>query len=89
MPTVSHEVLAFAKDQFREVVKDLLDDPSSLLHPDRDLEPAEELACLRRLGTDLGLRFDDLVNEGHEISRDRLAKIEAGEIKPATRYSET
>ncbi len=64
MPIVSDSVLKFAKEQFENVVENLLDDPSGLLHPYRELEPAQELLEYRKLATDLGLDFDVLVAKG-------------------------
>jgi hypothetical protein len=87
MPIVSEAVLEFARDRFRDLMENLLDDPSNLLHPLRDLEPVEELKILRDLAADLGLDYEALVAEGTPYEIKRLAEIEAGIHKPAPRQS--
>lgn len=86
MPVVSDRVFAYARSQFEASIRDLLDDPSHLLHPWRDLEPVEELTEQRKLAADLGFDFDALVAlNGTEYERQRLADIESGKIKPQPR----
>ena len=85
MPVVSDAVLAFAREQFEALVDDLLDDPSDLLHPDRDEEPARVIFGYRKLAFDLGFDFDELVASGSCADRKRLSDIERGIIKPMPR----
>jgi len=80
MPMVSDRVLEYAQDSFRGLINDLLDDPSWLLHPDRDLEPGEQIAEYRQLATDLGLDYDILVAETRPMI-DELPKRFAGWAK--------
>jgi hypothetical protein len=82
---VSYRVLDYARAAFREQVQSLLSDPSDLLNPWREGEPAEVIAALRSLGQELGLDYDTLVLGGHDYQRERLAAIEAGTIQPAPR----
>lgn len=84
--TVITALRSQAQDRFRDAVADLLDDPSDLLHPYRECEPAEELAARRRIAADLRLDFDELVRiTGTAYERKRLADIELGKIQPAPR----
>jgi hypothetical protein len=82
---VTERVLDYAREAFRNEVQMLLDDPSDLLHPWRDVEPAEAIAAMRSLGVEVGLDYDALVADGHGYACERLADIEAGKIKPAPR----
>ncbi len=85
MPMVSDAVLEFARGQFKALVDDLLDDPSDLLHPDRDDEPPRVIFSYRKLAFDLGFDFDALVAKGHGPERKRLSDIERGIVKPLPR----
>lgn len=89
MPKVSKAVFDFAKECFERSIEDLLDDPSDLLHPLRDEEPAEYFVRERRLAAELGLDFDGLVAKGTIYEQDRLCDIETGKIKPAPRQTES
>lgn len=82
MPMVSDAVLQFARDQFERLVDELLDDPSDLLHPDRDEEPPRVIFGYRKLAFDLGFDFDTLVSKGGGLERKRLSDIERGIEKP-------
>ena len=82
--SLTPQVLAYARASFRSDVAALLDDPSDLLHPHREREPAEELADRRLLAGQLGLDFDARVAEaGTPFERQRLADIESGALPPA------
>lgn len=85
MPEISERALQFARDAYEDMIASLLDDPSGLLHPWRDQEPAESLAETRQLGRDLGLDFDELVKKGHAHEIKRLYQVERGEIVPPPR----
>lgn len=81
--TTTPDVLAYARNGFRAEVEGLLDDPSDLLHPGRECEPAEELARYRDRARRFGFDFDALVAEtGSAYERKRLAEIESGVIAP-------
>lgn len=73
-------ILGFARACFRTLIEELLDDPSFLIHPDDDYNPADELAFYRLLAADIGLDFDELVAEGSPEQRERIAKLERGEL---------
>ncbi len=88
MATISDETLEFARDSFRWLLMDVLDDPFSLVEPDREREPREAFARFRRLAADLGLDYEEILNEAHEYERKRLAQIESGEILPMARLLE-
>ena len=82
----SERVMAFAREQFQALVKLLVGDPSHLLHPWREMEPAEFFAYYRMLASDLGLSFDALVVEyGNAVQIERLRQIERGMVHPAPR----
>ena len=83
--TTTQRVIDFAREAFIRHVEEMLDDPSDLLHPLRDQEPAEVIADLRGLGAELGLDFDALLARGNDLERERLGEVERGEIKPAPR----
>jgi len=76
MPEVSLNVLEFARDMYRRVIDDLLDDCSDLLHPEREVEPAAEITAYRKLGTELGLDFDELVGRGTTFQQERVKELE-------------
>jgi len=85
MDKLNESVLSYAREKFRDEVADLLDDPSDLLHPWREQEPAEYLNSRRLFARDLGLDFDALVAAGSPYERERLYDIEFGVIKPQPR----
>jgi hypothetical protein len=86
MPEISQDAFEFAQNAYVEHVKSVLDDPSDMLHPWRQHEPAEEFASLRKLGRDLGFDFDAVcVEHGSGYERQRLIDIEAGKLAPAPR----
>jgi hypothetical protein len=77
-------VMRFARNHFESDMEDLLDDPSTLLAPYRERSPQVEIGELRALAADMGLDYDELVGRlGTDFERERLRKIEAGEIEPA------
>jgi hypothetical protein len=83
---LSPESLHFAQSAFEAEIEGLLDDPSDLLHPWREREPAEELARFRRIAVDLGIDFDELLaRAGTDFERERLRLIDEGTIKAAPR----
>jgi len=81
MPVISDKAFEWAQNCFEASVEELLDDPSNLIHPYRDLEPAEEIAEWRQRGKDLSMDFDALVEKyGSDIEKQRLRDMETGVI---------
>jgi hypothetical protein len=80
----THErVFNYARNAFIREVWELLDDPSPLLDRYREHgDPREAIAEMRLLAAELGLDFDQLINEATEVESVRFRAIEAGEIKP-------
>lgn len=76
MPEMSDRVLEFTRLMYRQVIEALLDDPSDLLHPEREREPAAEISELRAIGNEIGVSFDDLLNEAHDFERDEIEMLE-------------
>jgi hypothetical protein len=77
-------ILEYAQMCFRESVAELVDDPSDMLHPWRDVEPSEYIKGQRSLAKLLKLDFDILVMElGSDYERARLYDIESGIIPPS------
>ena len=75
---MSDRILAYAIDKYREDTRDLLDDPSWLVHPDETEKPSVWIAAHRQLGVDLGLDFDALCKElGTDFEQKRLRDYEA------------
>ena len=86
MAEINKQTLDWAQNAFKNEVENMLDDPSYMLHPTRDEEPAETITYMRAVAADLGLDFNALVTElgsNYEIARFR--KIESGELQPAKR----
>lgn len=84
MPVTTDRVIEFATEAFHRHIDDLLDDPSWLLQED-DLDPSEYIAEQRRIAEDLGIDFDELIQQvGHDYEISRLRDYEAGNY-PGTR----
>jgi hypothetical protein len=80
-------VVTYARGAFVRDLTNLLDDPSELLEPLRDAEPAETLAQIRSLANLLGFDYDELVAMyGSDYERERIGKIETGAIAPKPRH---
>ena len=78
--TPAERVLQFAQGALKQVVEDLLDDPSDL-RQDHELDggptPQAAIAYYRQLAIDLGVDFDAVVEKGHPHEIRRLKALES------------